>query len=309
MAFQGKAEPGKTKVGFVGLGIMGYAMCKRLVEAGYDVTVYNRDSSKTKPLVDIGAKAAPTARECAAASDVTFGIVSDPEAALAVASGPDGVAAGMSTGKGYVDASTVDADTSRAVGELVNKAGGVYLEAPVSGSKGPAEQGALIFLCAGDKALFDFVENGPLDVMGKASFHLADDVGAGAHMKLVVNGVMGSMMASFAEGMALAEKTGLKKETMVEVLGLGAMACPLFALKGPAMAKGQFPTAFPLKHQQKDLRLALLLADEVSQQMPVTAAANQLYVKARHQGMADQDMSAVMVAVDPDESYSDDVEA
>ena len=131
-------------------------------------------------------QAAPTPAAVVAACDITVAMLSDPEACLAVACGGEGsesVAAAMAPGKGYVDVSTVDAATSQAVAAVVRAAGGSFLEAPVSGSKGPAEQGQLVFLTAGDRQLFDAA--GPLlEVMGKASLFLGD-VGAGANMKLV----------------------------------------------------------------------------------------------------------------------------
>lgn len=108
--------------------------------------------------------------------------------------------------------------------------------------------------------------------------------------------IMGSMMAALAEGLTLADATGLQKGDVVDVLGLGAMACPMFALKGPAMAQGKYPTAFPLKHQQKDLRLALELAAGVQVPMGVATAANGLYVKALDAGHGDADFSAVAEA-------------
>ena len=129
-------------VGFIGLGIMGTPMALNLVKAGYKLTVYNRDGAKCAPLVEAGARQVSTPREVAAASEVTLAMVSDPEAALAVALGTDGAAAGLGPGCGYVDVSTVDAGTAVKVGEAVTAAGGRFLEAPVSGSKKPAEDGA-----------------------------------------------------------------------------------------------------------------------------------------------------------------------
>ncbi|KXZ52284.1 hypothetical protein GPECTOR_10g916 [Gonium pectorale] len=199
-----EAAPGKTVLGFVGIGIMGLAMTRNLLKMGYEVVVWNRNPDKCKPLADEGAKVASSPREVAAAATYTFAMLSDPEAALDVAMRPDGVVAGLAPGKGYVDVSTVDAGTSQAVAAAVRAAGGAFLEAPVSGSKGPAEQGKLIFLTAGDEALYHAVA-APLDAMGKARFFLGAE-GAGANMKLVVNMVMGSMMTSFAEGLALADK-------------------------------------------------------------------------------------------------------
>ncbi|GLC41071.1 hypothetical protein PLESTB_000946700 [Pleodorina starrii] len=290
-----EAAPGKTVLGFVGIGIMGLAMTRNLLKAGYEVVVWNRNPDKCKPLEQEGAKVASSPREVAAAASYTFAMLSDPEAAVDVAMRPDGVVAGLSPGKGYIDVSTVDAATSSAIAAAVRSAGAAFLEAPVSGSKGPAEQGKLIFLTAGDQELFSAVSP-PLDCMGKAKFFLGAE-GAGANMKLVVNMIMGAMMTSFAEGLALADKVGLRQQDVIEVVGLGAIAAPMFALKGPTMAARSYAPAFPLKHQQKDMRLALALGDEVAQPLPMAAAANALYIAARRQGLADADFSAVMEAV------------
>ncbi|EFJ53105.1 6-phosphogluconate dehydrogenase [Volvox carteri f. nagariensis] len=290
-----EAAPGKTVLGFVGIGIMGLAMTRNLIKAGYEVVVWNRNPEKCKPLEQEGARVASSPRDVVSAATYTFAMLSDPEAALDVALRPDGVVAGISPGKGYIDVSTVDAATSRTIAAAVRSAGGGFLEAPVSGSKGPAEQGKLIFLTAGDEDLFAAV-SAPLDVMGKAKFFLGPE-GAGAHMKLVVNMVMGAMMTSFAEGLALADKVGLKHQDVIDVVALGAIAAPMFALKGPAMAARSYNPAFPLKHQQKDMRLALALGDEVAQPLPMAAAANSLYIAARRQGLGDMDFSAVMEAV------------
>ncbi|PNH09751.1 putative oxidoreductase GLYR1 [Tetrabaena socialis] len=290
------AAPSKTVLGFLGIGIMGVAMTRNLIKAGYQVVVWNRNPDKCKALAEEGAQVAASPREAVAAATYTFAMLSDPEAALHVAlRAGDGAVAGLAPGKGYVDVSTVDAATSRTIASAVRAAGAAFLEAPVSGSKGPAEQGKLIFLTAGDEALFTAV-SAPLDAMGKAKFFLGAE-GAGANMKLVVNMVMGAMMASFAEGLALADKVGLRQQDVIDVIGLGAIAAPMFALKGPAMAKRAYAPAFPLKHQQKDMRLALALGDEVAQPLPTAAAANALYVAARRQGLGDSDFSAVLEAV------------
>ena len=289
------AEPAETKIGFVGLGIMGYLMALNLIKAGYSVTVWNRSPEKCDDLAAGGAAVAQTPAEVAATCDITIAMLADPQACLDVALGENGIAAGMSSGKGYVDVSTVDAATAARVAEAIRAKGAMFLEAPVSGSKGPAQQGQLVFLTAGDKELFDAALP-LLDVMGKASFFLGE-VGAGARMKLVVNMVMGSMMSALAEGITLAESSDLDTKQLIEVLGLGAMACPMFALKGPAMVDGKYPTAFPLKHQQKDLRLALELAQEVGKHVPVAAAANGEFEAAMGQGLGDADFSAVLEAV------------
>ncbi|XP_059641758.1 glyoxylate/succinic semialdehyde reductase 2, chloroplastic isoform X2 [Cornus florida] len=287
-------------VGFLGLGIMGSPMAQNLLKAGCDVTVWNRTKSKCDPLISLGAnflscRYRSTPEEVAASCDVTFAMLADPESAVEVACGEHGAANGMSPGKGYVDVSTVDGETSKMIGRHVKATGALFLEAPVSGSKKPAEDGQLIFLTAGDRSLYDTV--GPLlDVMGKSRFYLGD-VGNGAAMKLVVNMIMGSMMASFSEGLLLSEKVGLDPSVLVEVVSQGAISAPMFSMKGPSMVQSLYPTAFPLKHQQKDLRLALGLAESVSQSTPIAAAANELYKVAKSHGLSDQDFSAVIEAL------------
>lgn len=242
-------------------------MAKRLVNAGYDVTVWNRTLDKCNPLSEVGASVASSPREAVANSEVTFAMMADPAAAEAVALGEGGVVQGLGPGKGYVDVSTVDASTSMKISEAVHSTGAQFLEAPVSGSKGPAETGQLIFLTAGDEALFSRCEEA-LGAMGKASFFLGD-VGQGARMKLVVNMVMGSMMVAFAEGLSLGEAAGLDPQDVLDVISLGAISSPMFTLKGPLMLKEKYDPAFPLKHQQKDLRLALALGDDLSDRKSV----------------------------------------
>ncbi|CAO2203795.1 unnamed protein product [Urochloa humidicola] len=283
------------KVGFLGLGIMGAPMASNLIKAGCDVTVWNRTKSKCDPLLSLGAKYEHSSAEVASSCDVTFAMLADPQSAAEVACGADGAAQGLAPGKGYVDVSTVDGATSKLIGERITSTGASFLEAPVSGSKKPAEDGLLIFLTAGDESLYKRVAP-LLDVMGKSRFYLGD-VGNGAAMKLVVNMVMGSMMVSFSEGLLLSEKVGLDPNTLVEVISQGAISAPMFSLKGPSMVKAAYPTAFPLKHQQKDLRLALALAESVSQSIPTVAAANELYKAAKSLGLADHDFSAVIEAL------------
>ncbi|XP_024027911.1 glyoxylate/succinic semialdehyde reductase 2, chloroplastic isoform X1 [Morus notabilis] len=290
-----KADKLPANIGFLGIGIMGSPMTQNLIKAGCDVTVWNRTKSKCDPLISLGAKYKSSPEEVAASCDVTFAMLSDPESAVDVACGKHGAASGMSSGKGYVDVSTVDGATSKLISQHIKSTGALFLEAPVSGSKKPAEEGQLIFLTAGDKSLYETV--GPfLDIMGKSRFYLGD-VGNGAAMKLVVNMVMGSMMASFAEGLLLSEKAGLDPSVLVEVISQGAISAPMYSMKGPSMIKSLYPTAFPLKHQQKDLRLALGLAESVNQPTPIAAATNELYKVAKSYGLSDRDFSAVIEAL------------
>lgn len=291
---QAVTEP-PARIGFLGLGIMGSPMAHNLLKAGVDLTVWNRTKSKCDPLISLGAKYKPSPEEVAASCDVTFAMLADPQSAVDVACGKHGAANGMGPGKGYVDVSTVDGDTSKLINGHMKSTGALFLEAPVSGSKKPAEDGQLIFLTAGDKNLYEAVGS-LLDIMGKSKFYLGD-VGNGAAMKLVVNMIMGSMMASFSEGLLLSEKVGLDPDVLVQVVSQGAISAPMYSTKGPSMIQSLYPTAFPLKHQQKDLRLALGLAESVSQPTPIASAANELYKVAKSNGLSDRDFSAVIEAL------------
>ncbi|XP_058205467.1 glyoxylate/succinic semialdehyde reductase 1 [Rhododendron vialii] len=283
------------EVGFLGLGIMGKAMSMNLLRHGFKVTVWNRTLSRCDELVEHGASVAETPAAVVKKCKYTIAMLSDPSAALSVVFDKDGALEQICPGKGYIDMSTVDSDTSTKISEAITSKGGYFLEAPVSGSKKPAEDGQLVILAAGEKTLYE--EALPaFDVMGKKSFFLGK-VGNGAKMKLVVNMIMGSMMNAFSEGLILADKSGLSSQTLLDVLDLGAISNPMFKMKGPTMIQKNYSPAFPLKHQQKDMRLALALGDENSVSMPVAAASNEAFKKARSMGLGDLDFSAVFEAV------------
>lgn len=285
----------EVEVGFLGLGIMGKAMSMNLLRHGFKLTVWNRTLSRCDELVEHGASVAETPAAVVKKCKYTIAMLSDPSAALSVVFDKDGVLEQICNGKGYIDMSTVDCDTSSKISEAITSKGGSFLEAPVSGSKKPAEDGQLVILAAGEKALYE--EALPaFDVMGKKSFFLGH-VGNGAKMKLVVNMIMGSMMNAFSEGLILADKSGLNPQTLLDVLDLGGIANPMFKMKGPTMIQKSYSPAFPLKHQQKDMRLALALGDQNAVSMPVAAAANEAFKKARSMGLGDLDFSAVHEAV------------
>jgi 3-hydroxyisobutyrate dehydrogenase-like beta-hydroxyacid dehydrogenase len=284
-------------IGFIGLGIMGTPMAKNLVKAGFKLTVWNRTAEKCAPLTEMGATQAASPREVVEAADITIAMLADPTAAEAVCQGEKGVVAGIRPGKGYVDMSTVAPETSQVVATAVRDAGGLFLEAPVSGSKKPAEDGTLVILAAGDRPLFDQAQPA-LEAVGKKIVYLGE-VGQGARMKLVVNMVMGGMMTMLCEGLTLGARSGLEPADILDVLDAGAMSNPMFRLKGPQILQGNFPPAFPLKHMQKDLRLALNLGNQLGQALHTTASANELFKTALGMGLGDGDFAAVSRVIDP----------
>ena len=279
--------------GFVGIGIMGEGMATCLLNDGRSLVVWNRDASKSEKLkrafprlVTVAATAATVVETCA----VTFSMLSTLEASQAVFPALVGA---VKEGKSIVDCATLTPERMRDMRGAVTLAGGRFLEAPVSGSKAPAAQGALIFLCGGDAALYQEVKP-ELAVMGKADF-LFGDVGAGTKMKLVVNMVMGDMMVALSEGLSLCGAAGLPGDAengLLKVLDLGIMSNGMFRLKGPKMLAGDHAPNFPLKHAQKDMRFALNLGDQVGQALPASAAANAAFLAARAEH-GDDDFSAV----------------
>lgn len=289
-----------SSIGFVGLGIMGKGMVKNLVtKIGTPMVVWNRSpevcaeiKEQYGDLITIASTAADVVKSC----PVTYCMLSTEEASVAVFDAPDGVIAGVSEGKIIVDCATLSAERMIDESTRILAKGGRFIEAPVSGSKGPAETGALIFLCGGLQETYEAVAEG-LNAMGKAKF-LFGPVGKGTEVKLIVNMIMGTMMSAFAEGLSLGKSSDIPLEQLLEVLDLGAMSNPMFRLKGPNMMADTHPTNFPLKHQQKDMRLALDLASQKGVVLPTSTAANDQYLKAMAApiGAGDEDFSAVMKA-------------
>ncbi|KAL7532728.1 hypothetical protein ACHAXR_004806 [Thalassiosira sp. AJA248-18] len=303
-------------IGFIGLGIMGEGMACRLISqgvAGSDdvpLVVWNRTTSKCDDLKerypDKNIEVKGTAREVVESCGITFSMLSTPEASRAVFEGDNGTLAGVSAGKYIIDCATLAECDMKRMDEQVKAKGGQFLEAPVSGSKGPAHSGQLIFLCAGDESIYlDTTVQSSLKAMGKAMhfFGTAGEVGYGTRAKLVVNSLMGTMMAAFGESLALAESVGLDGDKMLEVIGQGAIQSPMYALKGPKMLKKDHAPNFPLQHAHKDVKLAVDMAREAGVEYSVTESAEQLFRKAREDKelkVAGQDFSAVFESIHKD---------
>lgn len=292
-------------VGFIGLGIMGEGMASRLLSEGIagmseekPLIVWNRtgekcDSLKAKfpdKVIHIKSSAKEVVQSCG----ITYSILSTPAASHEVFFDTEnGVLAGVSDKTSIVDCATLAESDMTKMNEAIVAKGGRFLEAPVSGSKGPAATGTLVFLCAGSKDLFDKIENDGLNVMGKASHFFSDEVGFGTRAKLVVNSLMGTMMAAYGESLCLAENVGLDPLKMVEVIGQGAIQSPMYGLKGPKMIAKDHATNFPLKHAHKDMKLASDMAKAAGVDYGVTDKAEECLKRARDDGLGDEDFSAV----------------
>ena len=286
-------------VGFIGLGIMGEGMVNNLLRANIPVHIWSRNSALCAKFAD-GQALATVERSPAsvlASCERTYLMLSTPEACEEVYTMPDGVLDGVRPGSQLVDCATLRPEDMTSLADRVHSKGGLFCEAPVSGSKGPAEAGQLIFMVAGDERVFENAA-AELDAMGKKSVFCGAEVGAATRMKLVVNLIMGTQLAALAEGLALAEDIGLDVADMQAVLDEGAMASPMVKLKGPLMAQRKYTTAFPLKYALKDMRFALGLPQAQELELPVSVAATARYAAAddASEALSESDFSAVMEA-------------
>lgn len=303
MALRGGAT-GTTPqtTGFIGLGIMGEGMVRRLLHEGAAsrLAVWSRDLDKCARLQSEHADGAvvvcDTASDVVQMSEVTYSMLSTPAASEAVFDGPEGAAEAFSEGKVLVDCATFTAERMQDLADRVRAKGAQFLEAPVSGSKKPAADGQLIFLVAGDRSALPLAEPG-LDAMGKSTHFLGEEVGLGTRYKLVVNMIMASQLAAVAEGMALCDALELDTATLSTVLGEGVMASPLVAIKAPSIAARSYPPAFPLKHARKDTDYALALAEGCGLELPVAKNADALMLEAMNAGWANEDFAALREAI------------
>jgi 3-hydroxyisobutyrate dehydrogenase len=278
-----------ANIGFVGLGIMGSGMVKRLLSAGHGVTGYNRTRAKAQPLLERGMKWADTPRAAAQASDLIFTMVTNTEALHAVTGGPDGILAGLSSGKIYIDMSTVSPTASRDLARQVEARGAQMLDAPVSGSITTLEEGKLSFMVGGrqdtfEKALPILQAIGP-----KATYVGAN--GLAVSMKVATNLSLAVQMLAFSEGVLLAEKAGIARETAVEVLLNSVMASPMVKYRGPFVLNMPDEAWFDVNMMQKDLLLALEMGRQLDVPLPTTAITNEMLTSARGMGLAKKDFA------------------
>ncbi|XP_026689060.1 putative oxidoreductase GLYR1 homolog, partial [Diaphorina citri] len=250
-------NPSSLKFGFLGLGIMGSGIVKNLLNSGHSVIVWNRSPEKCDDFVKAGAEQGLTPSDVVQMADITFSCVADPQAAKDLIFGNCGVLSETTTSKGYVEMTGIDPETSQDIAEAIVNKGGRYLEAQIQGSKTQAEEGKLVILAAGDRSLFEDCQSCFI-AMGVNSFYMGE-VGNASKMNLVMQLMNGIILAGLTEGMALADRAGLKQKDLLEIISLTSLNCPMILNKGQAILDGTFPAHLPLTHLQKDLNLALEL--------------------------------------------------
>ncbi|MBI5419361.1 MAG: NAD(P)-dependent oxidoreductase [Deltaproteobacteria bacterium] len=285
-----------ARVGFVGLGIMGAPMCANVLAKGHDVTVYNRSREKMAPLIAKGAEGASSVEELVRQSEIVITMLSDPTAVWEVIAETAGVLSSLGPGKTYIDMSTVSPESSREIAVRVHKTGADFLEAPVLGSRKPATEGNLIILAGGNPDVAKRME--PLLLTMGSKVVYVGEVGLAAHMKLIINQMMGTLLCVFSEAALTGMAAGIPAEKILDVIESSVVGCQAIRIKGKDMlGERAFAVHFPLKHALKDMRLAVLAGDAQGIPTPVTAAAYQLFSIAKERGYAEHDSSAVLRAL------------
>jgi 3-hydroxyisobutyrate dehydrogenase-like beta-hydroxyacid dehydrogenase len=280
-----------AELGYVGLGVMGSSVVRRLLDAGHDVTVWNRTREKAEPLLAAGAHWADTPRAVAAGSELVFTMVTNTAAVQAVAEGPDGILAGLGPGKVYVDMSTASPANTRALAERVAEVGAQMLDAPVSGTSITVDEGKASLMVGGDDDAFERARP-VLEAIGPKVFHMGGN-GSAVTMKIAINLSLAVQMLAFSEGVLLAEKTGISREAAVEAMLGSVIASPMVAYRGPLVLGHPDEVWFDCHMMQKDLNLALELGRELEVPLPTTAVTNELLTAANGMGIGEKDFAVL----------------
>jgi 3-hydroxyisobutyrate dehydrogenase-like beta-hydroxyacid dehydrogenase len=281
-----------AKLAFIGLGLMGTPMAARLLEAGHDLTVWNRTAEKTRSLTDQGATAAATPMEAVAGVDAVITMVTNAEALEQVVLGENGVATGLAAGQLLIDMSTVGPDAVRSVAARL-PAGVDMVDAPVRGSVPQAITGRLAIYVGADQADFERVQ--PI-LAPLGTLHHVGGLGAGAATKVVVNSTLGAAIAAFGEALALGDDFGLDRSVVLDVLSDTPIASTVEA-KRANVESDRYPASFKLSLALKDLNLVNQIAEQTGRRLEVAPASRDWLERAAQAGAGDLDYSAVIPTI------------
>ena len=274
---------------------MGSRMAERLLAAGHSVIGYNRTKAKAQALLAAGMEWGDSPRMVAAASEIIFSMVTNTAALEAVSEGADGILAGLGPEKIYIDMSTVSPAASRAIADQVASKGARMLDAPVSGSVITLEEGKLSIMVGGEQQAFEKALP-ILQVIGPKVTHVGAN-GLAVSMKIATNLSLAVQMLAFSEGVLLAQKSGIARETAVEVLLNSVIASPMVKYRGPFVLNMPDEAWFDVNMMQKDLLLALELGRQLDVPLPTTAITNEMLTTARGMGLAEKDFAILFEAL------------
>jgi 3-hydroxyisobutyrate dehydrogenase len=274
--------PGKTRIGWIGTGVMGSSMCGHLMSAGFSATVFNRTKAKAQSLVERGAKWADTPRALAEASDVVFSIVGFPADVRDVILGPQGALAGSKPGTILVDMTTSEPSLAVEIFEQAAKKQVASIDAPVSGGDIGAREARLSIMIGGDKQVVESL-NPCWNAMGKTIIHQGGP-GAGQHTKVVNQILVAANMIGVCEALLYAYRAGLDLNVVLQSVAPGAAGSWSLSNLGPRIINGNFEPGFMVEHFIKDMGIALSEARRLKIALPGLALANQLYISLSAQG-------------------------
>ncbi len=284
-----------ANLGFIGLGLMGSRIVKRLLDAGHQVTGYNRTRSKAEALIGAGMQWSNAPREVAEAADITFSMVSDTAALSSITEGKDGVLAGLSAGKIYVDMSTVSPRLIRELAKCVKEMGAQMLEAPVSGSAPAAESGTLVIFVGGEAGTLEKVR--PIFVaLSQKIVHVGDN-GQAVALKVALNLSLPTQLLALFEGVLLAERSGIPRAAALEAMLNSVMASPAMKYRAPLILQMPDEVWFDVAMMQKDLQLALEMGRELKVPLFTVGLTNEMLSTAKAMGYSDQDFAVLFKVV------------
>jgi 3-hydroxyisobutyrate dehydrogenase-like beta-hydroxyacid dehydrogenase len=270
---------------------MGGTVAKRLVDAGHTVYGWNRTRDKAQWLVDQGMRLADSPRDAAERSGVVFAMVTDTKAVDAITRGPDGILAGLSPGKVFVDMTTGSPANSRALAADVEALGSRMLDAPISGAPTTVEQGKASIMVGGDPEAFERVKP-ILEDVGPVVRRIGDN-GQALLMKIAINLGLFVQMTAYSEGLLIAEKGGIDRDVAVEAMMNSVIASPMIKYRGPFVLDQPEEAWFDCNMMQKDMLLALEAGREYGVPMPTTGTSNELLSAARGMGLDHYDFAIV----------------
>lgn len=282
------------RVGFIGIGIMGSQMSRRILGAGYSLMVWNRTKDKAKDLLAAGATWGNSPKVLAQSSDIVITMVTDSKASEEVSCGANGVLEGAHPGLVLIDMSSIAPEMSRSIAERARAKGIPMLDAPVTGNPKVASEGKLGIMVGGPKETFEACLP-VFEKMGVKIIHVGEN-GKGTTLKLINNLVMGVAIEAVAEALVLAAKSGIDPQKVLEITTVGGARTGAMEVRGPWMINHQFSPHFSANNMYKDLSSAMKLAEEVGASLPATSIAREILRAAKSQGKGDLD-SAVVVTV------------
>ena len=294
MSSRGNSAPG-TRVGFVGLGHMGGNMAARFLAAGYRVDGEARSREHAEQLIEQGLQWRDSPRELAKAADVVFTSVPDDAALEEVASGPDGILAALEAGKTWIDVSTVSPQASRELAERAHAQGAWMLDAPVSGSVPQVQSGTLTIMVGGDEAAYRAIEP-LLRVLGTPNY--VGGNGQGLALKLAINISLAVQMLAFAEGLLLAERSGVDRQRALEIMEASPIGSPMLRARASIILDPPEEAWFDLGFMRKDIELALETARKLQIPLPTAERADEVLERAMALGYEHRDLAALFQALE-----------